>query len=210
MFAPRYNPLVLKSLQTAAWIACIVYATIPSFWLVIHPRAERWRSRARSPYRWLLPMWMGMWVICGVASSPWRHLRLHRTSWSLIPAAIVFAIGLWIYRRSGAGFSARQLGGLPEVLDRQDEQRLVTSGIRSRVRHPIYLGHLCEMLAWSLGTGLAVCYALMAFAVLTGALMIRLEDAELEQRFGAEYRQYRRRVPAILPTFSKPSIIPSS
>jgi protein-S-isoprenylcysteine O-methyltransferase Ste14 len=202
--------LVLKSLPTAAWIVCVVYATIPSFWLVIHRRAEHWRSRRRSPYRLLIPMWTGMWVICGVASWPWRHLQLHRTSWSSIPAAIVFAIGLWIYRRSGAGFSARQLGGLPEVLNRQDQQRLVTSGIRSRVRHPIYLGHLCEMLGWSLATGLAVCYVLTAFAVLTGAFMIRREDAELDQRFGAEYRQYRRRVPAILPNFGKTSIIPSS
>jgi protein-S-isoprenylcysteine O-methyltransferase Ste14 len=202
--------LVLKSLPTAAWIACVVYATVPSFWLVIHRRVEHWRSRRRSPYRLLIPMWTGMWVICGVASWPWRHLQLHRTSWSPIPAAIVFAIGLWIYRRSGAGFSARQLGGLPEVLNRQDQQRLVTSGIRSRVRHPIYLGHLCEMLGWSLATGLAVCYVLTAFAVLTGAFMIRREDAELDQRFGAEYRQYRRRVPAILPNFGKTSIIPSS
>jgi protein-S-isoprenylcysteine O-methyltransferase Ste14 len=208
--APGYNPFVLNLRETAGWIACIVYATIPSFWLVIHARAQHWRTRARSPYRWLLPMWTGMWVICGVASWPWRHLRLHPASWSSIPAAMVFAIGLWIYWRSGAGFSARQLGGLPEVLDRHQEQRLVTSGIRSRVRHPIYLGHLCEMLAWSLGTGLAVCYALMAFAVLTGALMIRREDAELGQRFGTEYRDYRRRVPAILPIFSKASIIRSS
>jgi protein-S-isoprenylcysteine O-methyltransferase Ste14 len=29
--------------------------------------------------------------------------------------------------------------------------------------------------------------------------MIRLEDRELEQRFGDEFRQYKRRVPAILP-----------
>jgi len=49
------------------------------------------------------------------------------------------------------------------------------------------------------GTGLAVCYALALFAVVTGAIMIRLEDKELEQRFGAEYREYRRRVPAVVP-----------
>ena len=29
--------------------------------------------------------------------------------------------------------------------------------------------------------------------------MIRLEDKELEQRFGEEYRQYKRKTPAILP-----------
>jgi protein-S-isoprenylcysteine O-methyltransferase Ste14 len=75
----------------------------------------------------------------------------------------------------------------------------MTSGIRSRVRHPIYLGHLCEMLAWSLGTGLAVCWLLTALAIATGAVMIRMEDAELEKRFGQEYASYRQRVHAVLP-----------
>jgi protein-S-isoprenylcysteine O-methyltransferase Ste14 len=79
------------------------------------------------------------------------------------------------------------------------EQRLVTTGIRAHLRHPVYLGHLCEMLAWSLGTGLVVCLALTVLAIATGAVMIRMEDAELEQRFGAEYAAYRERVPVVLP-----------
>jgi protein-S-isoprenylcysteine O-methyltransferase Ste14 len=55
------------------------------------------------------------------------------------------------------------------------------------------------MLAWSVGTGLVVLYALTAFAIVTGAVMIQLEDGELERRFGAEYRAYRQRVPSVLP-----------
>ena len=82
------------------------------------------------------------------------------------------------------------------------EQRLVTDGIRRRVRHPVYLAHLCEMLAWSVGTGLAVCWALTAFAVTTGFVMIQMEDTELEQRFGDAYRVYRDSVPAVIPRIS--------
>jgi protein-S-isoprenylcysteine O-methyltransferase Ste14 len=55
------------------------------------------------------------------------------------------------------------------------------------------------MLAWSLGTGLLVCWLLTVFAIVTGALMISMEDAELEKRFGSEFMAYRRKVPAILP-----------
>jgi len=190
---------VFGILRTIGWIACVVYATIPSFWLVIHSRANYWRSCSRSPYRLLLPMWIGMWVTCGLVTYPWRHVQLYKNSWSWIPAAILFAAGLWIYKSSGTGFSVRQLGGLPEILEGHLEQRLVISGILSRVRHPIYLGHLCEMVAWSVGTGLAVCPGLTVFALITGALMIRLEDAELEKRFGGEYREYRKTVPALLP-----------
>jgi protein-S-isoprenylcysteine O-methyltransferase Ste14 len=49
------------------------------------------------------------------------------------------------------------------------------------------------------GTELAVCYGLTALAVVTGALMIRAEDAELERRFGEEYRAYRERVAGVIP-----------
>jgi len=55
------------------------------------------------------------------------------------------------------------------------------------------------MLAWSIGTGLIVCWVLTAFALGTGAMMVRMEDAELEKRFGDEFNSYRSKVPAILP-----------
>jgi protein-S-isoprenylcysteine O-methyltransferase Ste14 len=55
------------------------------------------------------------------------------------------------------------------------------------------------MLGWSLGSGLVVCYALTAFAVVSGFIMIQQEDAELEERFGEEYRAYRRKVPVVFP-----------
>jgi protein-S-isoprenylcysteine O-methyltransferase Ste14 len=89
---------------------------------------------------------------------------------------------------------------LPEIVRGHNQQQLLTTGIRAHVRHPVYLGHLCEMLAWSLGTGLAVCWGLTAFAIVTGAVMIWMEDEELEKRFGVEYRHYRSRVPAVLPS----------
>jgi len=77
-------------------------------------------------------------------------------------------------------------------------------GIRARVRHPVYLAHFCEMLAWSVATGLAVCWGLTALATIAGVVMIRMEDAELEKRFGDTYRSYRIRVPAIIPRVSRP------
>jgi protein-S-isoprenylcysteine O-methyltransferase Ste14 len=186
-------------LRTIGWIACVVYSTIPSFWLMIHPRAHLLRERAGSPYRLLVPAWIAMWVAAGALTARWRHVVFYSSPWSWIAAAGLFAMGLWVYSQAGAHFSWAQLGGLPELLAGQKEQRLVTTGIRARVRHPVYLGHLCEMLAWSLGTGLVVCWALTGFAIVTGAVMIRMEDAELEKRFGEEYAAYRKRVPALWP-----------
>jgi protein-S-isoprenylcysteine O-methyltransferase Ste14 len=195
---------MLAFLQTIGWAIVIVYASIPSFWLLIHPRVEYWRSRQQSPYRLLIPVWVTMWIVLAVITSPWRHILIYKAGWTWIPAAILLLIGLWLYKSSGKDFSGAQLSGAAELLPARGEQRLVVSGIRTRIRHPVYLGHFCEMLAWSIGTGLAVLYALTAFAAVTGVIMIRLEDKELEQRFGEEYRRYRSQVPALIPSLWKP------
>lgn len=142
-----------------------------------------------------------MWIALGLVTASWRRFALYQTPWSWAPALALFGMGVWLYAQSSKHFSRQQLGGLPELVAGHREQKLVTTGIRACVRHPVYLAHLCEMLAWSLGTGLAVCYGLTAFAMITGWRMVRMEDAELEQRFGEEYRQYRTTVPPILPRF---------
>ena len=185
-------------LRLMGWLACIVYASIPAFWLMVHPFASRWRQSRRSPYVLLLPLWVSTWVVLGAITAPWRTVFLYSTPLALVPAIVILAMGIWLYVHAAKEFTPQQLGGVPEIQNRRG-QRLVTSGIRNRIRHPIYLGHLCELAAWSIGTGLAVCFALTAFAVVTGAVMIRKEDEELERRFGDEYRIYRQRVPAVVP-----------
>lgn len=189
----------MQFLRTLGWLACVIYSTIPLFWLMVHPRAHVWRERERSPFRVLVPAWAVMWAGIGALTGPWRMVAMYSTAWSWIPSALLFAAGIATYSKAGAHFSWAQLGGLPEVRAHGHDQRLVTTGIRSKVRHPVYLGHLCEMLAWSVGTGLVVCWLLTVFAIVTGTVMIRMEDAELEKRFGSEFVAYRTNVPAVLP-----------
>ena len=166
---------------------------------MIHPYADRWRSRQNNPYKVLVPLWMAMWVGTGAITWPWHRISLYHSTWPCWLAGVIFAGGVLIYLLSVRDFKGSQLGGVPEVVEGYRQQRLITTGIRGRVRHPIYLGHLCEMVAWSIGSGLAVNYVLTLFAVITGAVMIRMEDKELEHRFGEEFHAYRRRVPSVVP-----------
>ena len=92
-------------LHIAGWLACAVYSTIPLFWLMIHPFADRWRARKRSPYRVLLPVWVATWVAMSLATARWRSVALYRSGWAWIPAGVLFALGLFIYFRSGRNFS---------------------------------------------------------------------------------------------------------
>jgi protein-S-isoprenylcysteine O-methyltransferase Ste14 len=80
--------------------------------------------------------------------------------------------------------------------------KLATSGPYAYVRHPIYTG----MLGMLLATGLAISHwmaLLAALAIfLVGTLIrIRREEKLLREAFGADFDDYSRRVPAIVPGF---------
>ncbi len=182
-------------------LACSVYCTIPLFWLVVHPFIDRWRRRGRRAYALILPIWAVFITGAFLIIWPFRLARYYSTWATWVPAAFLFWTGFSIYSAAFKSFDRAQVSGLAELEPGQHRQELVTSGIRARVRHPIYLGHLCEILAWCVGTGLIALFALAGFAIITGTLMIRIEDRELEARFGKPYRAYRRAVPAVIPRF---------
>ncbi|MGA7460147.1 MAG: isoprenylcysteine carboxylmethyltransferase family protein [Candidatus Korobacteraceae bacterium] len=189
------------AIDLLAMLACSVYCTIPLFWLVVHPFIDRWRRRGRRAYALILPIWAVFITGAFMIIWPFRLARYYSTWATWVPAAFLFWTGFSIYSAAFKSFDRAQVSGLAELEPGQHRQELVTSGIRARVRHPIYLGHLCEILAWCVGTGLIALFALAGFAIITGTLMIRIEDRELEARFGKPYRAYRRAVPAVIPRF---------
>ena len=184
--------------RTVGWVIGIIYSTIPAYWLLVHPHIEWWRQR-RARLAMVGPLWFGLWLLLGAITWPWHRVVLYDIPPLWIAAVALILTGLFIYGRARQDFSTDQVLGRSELEPEKHEQQLNTFGIRARVRHPYYLGHLCELLGWSVGTGLVVLWCLLPFAVITGALMIRAEERELVCRFGDPYREYQRRVPAILP-----------
>jgi len=192
----------LRSILDIAGLAvCSVYCTIPVFWLVFHRFLERWRKYGRKAYLAIMPVW-GVFAITAFALAwPIRHLHLYESKLPWVLGVMFILAGFSIYRSASLGFDRAKVSGLAELEPNQHDQKLVVTGIRTQVRHPIYLGHLCEVFGWTVGTGSIAMCALLVFGALTGAIMLRKEDAELEQRFGDAYRQYRDQVPALLPRF---------
>jgi protein-S-isoprenylcysteine O-methyltransferase Ste14 len=192
---------LLSYLDVIGLLVCSVYCTIPLFWLVFHPFVEHWRQYGRKAYVAIIPAW-GIFIAAAFALGwPLRHLHLYQSRVAWVMGALFILAGLSIYRSASQGFDRAKISGLAELELGQHEQRLVITGIRTQVRHPIYLGHLCEVMGWTLATGSIALCGLLVFAAITGAIMVRKEDAELEQRFGDAYRQYRDSVPALLPKF---------
>ena len=86
------------------------------------------------------------------------------------------------------------------VMRAYNSDRLVTSGVFSLVRHPVYSAWIVFNIpaiallfrSWPLLLAPVVAYAVFKSS-------IRTEDEYLEQRFGQEYRDYRARVNELIP-----------
>lgn len=91
---------------------------------------------------------------------------------------------------------------------------LVTTGVYSRMRHPLYFSNTGVALAaifWHFGVAPTSCYEQgMAFSYMAAAIfslfviifevtLSKMEDKFLEKRFGEEWRQWAVDVPAFLP-----------
>lgn len=84
------------------------------------------------------------------------------------------------------------------------EERLVTEGVYSRMRHPQYTGLFLIVF----GEGIVhwpTIISVIAFPVIVLAytLLARKEERQMVDKFGDEYREYQRRVPMFIPRRNK-------
>ncbi len=196
--AAAYNRKMRLLLENVGWLLGCVYSTIPAYWFLVHPLADFWRRRKAS-LKGVGPAWPLLWVAAGAITAPWRHVPLYRQPWTWLPGVVLIGCAMYVYVHARRGFSTDQVLGRSELEPEKHEQRLVTQGIRGRIRHPYYLAHLLHLSGWVIGTGSVAVAALWIFGVVTGALMLPLEERELVRRFGDAYREYQRRVPALFP-----------
>lgn len=87
-----------------------------------------------------------------------------------------------------------------ETVLTKPDHRLVTHGPYRRVRHPLYTTGIALFLSLALIAANAFLLAWTLVALLAIRLVVvPREEAELEARFGEEYRRYRARTGALLP-----------
>ncbi len=188
----------MQTLRNIAWVMCGIYATIPAYWLMVHPFAGRWRT-ARHKLAVLGPLWVLMWCAAWAASFPWRNALLYHNPGTWVIAPLVWAVSVFMYVQGGRELTFMRLIGRHELESNPKQNILVTFGVHRMVRHPLYLGHFCTMLGFAAGAGTAACFGLFGFAVASGAVMVVYEERELHARFGPAWEEYCERTPAIFP-----------
>jgi protein-S-isoprenylcysteine O-methyltransferase Ste14 len=82
----------------------------------------------------------------------------------------------------------------------RDVQRLVTYGVFSWMRNPLYVGNFLVWIGFVIGSGVLsfLPVAILLFA-LEYTLIVRYEEGVLESIFGAEYLAYKARTPRWIP-----------
>jgi protein-S-isoprenylcysteine O-methyltransferase Ste14 len=188
----------MQALRTLSWIVCGIYATIPVYWLMLHPFVARWRG-VRYRLTLLVPFWFLAWCLAWAASYPWRSSLLYHNAGTWVAAPLLWSISAFMYVHAARELSFMRLIGQHELEPDRHPMVLVTFGVHRMVRHPMYLGHLCTMLGFTLGAGTLACFGLLIFALISGSIMIVFEERELHARFGRSWEEYCEQTPAIFP-----------
>jgi protein-S-isoprenylcysteine O-methyltransferase Ste14 len=118
------------------------------------------------------------------------------TSWFIMGPSDPQRVGLpAVVRWLGLGASVAglgiALGGWIQLRGLENIDHLVTSGLFSKIRHPMYAGFTLWILGWVVFYGAAV--SLVVGLVCIGNIVYwrRLEEEKLASDYGEDYRRYR-------------------
>lgn len=141
---------------------------------------------------------LGMLAAIGLvfASPSWMD-------WSFVPLPVWLrwsGVGLGVLATALLMWTFRTLGkNLTDTVVTRREHSIVTWGPYRWVRHPFYVAFLLgtTAIALVLANWLVLVIGVTAFVLL--AIRSRKEEANLELRFGDDYRRYRERTGAFFP-----------
>ena len=184
-------------------LAIVVIASFPPsllLWLAIHPFAAFWRQVG--------PVWtyviLGL-PVAGYIVGVWLFrktllvLDLGTNVFTMILAGIAFGMAVLLKRSVVRQLRFARLAGIPELSKEKYPGKLLTEGIYSRVRNPRYIEVLLWVMAYALFANYLGAYIVVVLSLPLTYFVVRLEERELRERFGAAYEEYCRRVPRFVP-----------
>jgi protein-S-isoprenylcysteine O-methyltransferase Ste14 len=152
------------------------------------------RERQRLGPAWPIGIAGYLLLRWAIPNRVWTPLTVHSPSLVWIGVAMLIgATGFTLWARAALGTMWTSAAVVKEG------HVLRTDGPYRITRHPIYTGLLGMVAATALAAGLGRWIAVTLFALALLLVKIRAEERLLESALGDEYRDYRRRVPMLVP-----------
>ncbi len=169
-------------------------------WFYIHPFVAFWRKLGPA-----LTVTVSMTQIIGGMVALYfvrdtlvgRDLGTHLVPIILAAWLVLASISLALARRKH--LTMRILAGVPEFQSDGKGGKLLSDGVYSRIRHPRYVEIALGTFAYALFANYVGAYIMAALTIPGLHAIVLLEERELIERFGQEYRDYAARVPRYIP-----------
>ena len=170
------------------------------FWFLVHPFVRFWRRiglrrTMAINYTLLAAFAAGVFLLRNTLLAVDFGTNPILIAWAMPILAASIVLRLQISRH----LRFKTLGGLPELAPESHPQPLLTEGIYSRIRHPRYVEVLLVMASLTLIANNLAAYGNWIIGIPSVLVIVRLEERELRDRFGAEYDAYCTRVPRFVP-----------
>jgi protein-S-isoprenylcysteine O-methyltransferase Ste14 len=180
----------------------MMWPGIPMVLIQLHSFPNFWRKLGV----WTYLVWLLEWLPIAYVINSFQSVLLQNEI-AFHPAVIALGVSCIIAGILLHSWTAKLLGikstvGYTELKPEREKSNggLITSGPFSVVRHPSYGAHSLILVGTFLITGITA-VGIMAIIDLLIAYFVtmELEERELLERFGDQYREYRMKVPKFFP-----------
>lgn len=186
-------------IELVALVTVMLWPVVPLFWIPVHGFPKL--SKKIGVFTYIIPL-----LTCApLASLIYRerhfllHYKIHFPAFVVIVGIVFLIAGTLLHVWTGKLLSLWGLIGVPEI-SAGAKSTFVAVGPFSVVRHPTYLAHTFMFLGVFLITGVvAVGVITIVDLIVINSLVIPLEERELLNRFGDNYKHYKDKVPRFFP-----------
>jgi len=185
------------------YLALFMVVMVPpavAFWLVAHPLVSLWRWLGPAvAYSILLAMTLLVGWVCfrnrGVLIG--EDLGAHPVP--IISGLLLYCTSITLELQIRKQLKLTTFTGLAELDPDRVEGKLLHEGVYGHVRHPKYVSGFLGILGFALFTNYSGALIIVAMTLPGFYGIVLLEERELLDRFGEEYRRYKVEVPRFLP-----------
>lgn len=199
--------MVIIYLQAIGCVLCVVSSFALGAWLKRHPSKKAAEITTRIMHffiiiAWVTPIGAGLTMLTeydellGMPPLPFPMISQVTGALVMLIGVGFFVISIVVLLDRGEGLPAFEL-----------TKKLAAKDLYKRTRNPMSLGFYLICIGLSLlgGSTFFILWSLIVLIPVHVFFLKCFEERELEIRFGEPYREYRRKVPFLIPNFRKSS-----